>query len=190
MATTLVEKKVTWQEFRQMELGDDDIFIYELIDGEIVKRTSPSPRHQRISRKLVRALDVFVEENQLGEVFSAPTDVYFDGENESGVVPDVFFIAKDRNFIILEDEYINGAPDLIVEVISPGSVFRDRFQKKDLYQRFAVKEYWLVDVQNSSVEIYVMRENAYSLHQMGELSGKVTSVVLPGFEVDLQMLFD
>jgi Uma2 family endonuclease len=183
-----IEQKVTWDEYRDMEFDDHDLFIYELLNGILVRRTAPSVTHQRISRKILRFLDTFINEKKLGEVFTAPIDVYFDGKN--GVQPDLVFIKTDRLFIIENEDYINGAPDLVVEVISPGSIRRDRVEKKDLYEQYAVKEFWLIDPQNKTVEIYTMENNAYRLHEFQEQTGKITSLVLEGFEIDAKDIFD
>ena len=182
-----LEQKMTWDEFRDAEFEDHDLYIYELLNEKLVRRTAPSVTHQRISRKLLRLLDTFVTEKDLGEVFCAPIDVYFDGGN--GVQPDLSFIKKERLFIIENEDYINGAPDLIVEVISPGSVRRDKVDKKDLYQRFAVKEFWLIDPQNQTIEIYIIENDAYKLHDFQEQKGKIASILLEGFEVDLEAIF-
>ena len=93
-------------------------------------------------------------------------------------------------FIIENEDYINGAPDLIVEVISLGSIRRDRIDKKELYQRFAVKEFWLIDPQNKTVEIYVFENDNYRLHEFQEQEGKVTSIVFEGFETDIKEIFN
>lgn len=183
----VLEKKMTWQEFREMEVGEQDNFIYELINGILMKRTSPSITHQRISRKLTEALGKFLSGNPIGEYFYAPTDVYLDDYN--GIVPDISFVAKDRSFIIENGEYINGAPDLVVEIISPGSVKRDRVEKKDLYEKFAVKEYWLIDPANKTIEIFTITDNKYALRAFLEEEGKLTSELLVGFEMGLGELF-
>lgn len=190
MLTTFADakvEKVNWSTFREMEIADDDLFIYELFDGEIMKRSAPSLIHQRISRKLLGKLDAFIEEKKLGEIFSAPVDLYLDEYNS--FQPDLAFVSKERTFLIEDGDYIRGAPDLIVEIISPGTVKRDRVIKKDLCERFAIREYWLVDPLNKGIEIYVMQGDKYFLHDLQEISGKISSTVLTGFELDLGHIF-
>ena len=166
---------------------DDDRFIYELIDGIIMKRTSPSLVHQRVSRRLSELLGAFLKTNPIGEYFPAPTDVSLD--EHTGIVPDISFVSKERAFIVENDDYIAGTPDFIIEIISPGNIRRDRVEKKDLYERFAVKEFWLVDPANRTVEVYLMNENTYQLQALEEGEGKVVSTVVKGFEVEVKEVF-
>lgn len=82
-----------------------------------------------------------------------------------------------------------GTPDLIVEIISPSSVQRDRYQKKELYERFAVREFWLVDPQNRSIEIFTLAQNQYQLHAFADETGaSIASTVLPGLEISVPKL--
>lgn len=184
---SVLAKKITWQEFRDMDFPENDPFIYELIHGEIVKKSAPKPLHQLISQRIEFQLATLLRETPLGQYFHAPVDVFLDDDN--GVQPDICYLQKDRLFLLDLNDGILGAPDLIVEIVSPGSVKLDRVSKKDLYERFAVREYWLVDPNNKTVEIYVMQQNAYALHQFLEAEGKAESTVLPGLEIDVQALF-
>ena len=180
-------EKVNWERFREIELAEDDLFIYELFDGEIMKRSAPSLIHQRISRKLLGKMDAYIEEKKLGEIFSAPVDLNLDEHN--AFQPDLAFISKERSFLIEDDDYIKGAPDLVVEIISPGTVKKDRVIKKNLCERFAIREYWLVDPLNKGIEIYIMQEDKYVLHDLQEINGKISSTVLTGFEMELGHIF-
>lgn len=179
--------KMTWSEFRQLEFDDFDPYIYELLNGTVMKRSAPSLKHQRVARKLLLHLDQHIETNGLGEIFPAPVDVYFD--EHTGFQPDLAFVAADRAFLIEAEDYIHGAPDILVEIISPGSVQRDRVIKKEICQRFAVREFWLVDPQYHTVEIYIMQENVYALHTIVENSGHITSTVLTGLSLDIEQIF-
>lgn len=114
--------------------------LCQVVNNQLIMSPAPHPAHQRVSRSLFRQLDRFVEAHQLGEVFYAPVDVYFDDENV--YEPDIFFIATERLSIIKDNVY--GAPDLIVEVLSPGSEKIDKVKKKKVYERYGVKEYWVV----------------------------------------------
>mgnify|MGYP000738569074 CR=1 FL=1 len=82
-----------------------------------------------------------------------------------------------------------GAPDLIIKILSPGSLRYDRGEKKDIYERFAVKEYWIVDPNNRAVEIYMMRENAFATHGIFEAGEKASSALLAGFEIEINEFF-
>lgn len=183
----VLERKITWREFLEMDLPDDG-FIYELINGELMRRSSPNPPHQAAVIAFSTQLQLFVTGKKLGRAFTAPLDVFLGDLN--GIQPDIFFVSKDREFIIDNQNGIMGAPDLIVEVISPGYVRRDRVEKKEVYEQFAVREYWIIDPDHRTVEIFVMQNNAYILHAFLEKEGKATSTVLEGFEVDIQTLFE
>lgn len=170
-----------------MEFEDVEHYIYELINGMIIKRTSSSLTHQRVSRRLTYLLEKFLQENPVGEFFTVPTDVALDDHN--GVVPDLAFVSKERAFLLEREDYVDGVPDMMFEIISPGSVRRDRVDKKELYEKFGVKEYWLIDPANRALEIYILRENAYILHQFLEETGQADSVILIGFEINIAELF-
>lgn len=188
--TALLEKKngkVTWAEFRNMELDDNDPYIYELFNGVIMKRAAPSLIHQEVSGNLFADIKIFLRQNPMGRVYSAPVDVEFDKYN--AFQPDLAFVTNERSFLFEDGDYIKGAPDLIVEIISPGNVRRDRVEKKEICQQFAVREYWLIDPLSQTVEIYVMRDNDYQLHDFLEQTGKATSTVLTGFELEISTLF-
>src|SRR5438034_8433140 len=90
-----------------------------------------------------------------------------------------------RNAGIIQRRAIFGTPDLLVELISPSSVRRDRYEKKDLYARFGVKEYWIGDPANKALEILTLKEGRYELHYCAEEKGKLASLVLAGLEFDL-----
>lgn len=190
LETSLLEKKkgkVTWEEFRNMELDDNDPYIYELFNGIIMKRAAPSLIHQNANDNLLADIKIFLRQNPVGRVYSAPVDVEFDKFN--AFQPDLAFVTNERSFLFEDGDYIKGAPDLIVEIISPGNVRRDRVEKKEICQQFAVREYWLIDPLSQTIEIYVMRDNAYQLHDFLEQTGKATSTVLTGFELEISTLF-
>ena len=183
----VIAKKITVQEFQEMEFPDDDFFIYELINGEIMRKQAPKPLHQQISRRVTAAFEFFLKEKPIGDFFYAPIDVYFDKYNNSQ--PDILFIKNDRSFIIDLENGIMGAPDLIVEIISPSSIKMDRFDKKELHKKFAVKEYWIIDPKNQTVEIHVFKDNDYTLHQFLEIEGVVNSTVMLGLDLDVKNVF-
>jgi Uma2 family endonuclease len=184
----LLDKKITVEEFQAMEFPENDFFIYELINGIIMKKAAPKPRHQLVSRRLTHAFENYLETQAIGHIFYAPIDVFFDKYSQAQ--PDILFIKNDRDFIIDLDDGIMGAPDLLVEIISPGSYRMDRVDKKDLYEKFAVKEYWIIDPNNQVVEVYLMDNNAYTLNQILEVEGIITSTVLEGFELNIQKIFE
>jgi len=174
-------KRWTYEEYYR--LNDDQ--RYEIIDGNLLMAPAPDTWHQNWVGNLFRILDQHVRNQRLGKVFVAPLDVVLSPDNT--VQPDLIFIAN-ANMRIIEHRAIFGSPDLLVELLSPSSVRRDRYDKKQLYARFGVKEYWIGDPANKALEILVLKENDYRLHGMTEEKGKVTSIVLGGLEFDLSDL--
>jgi Uma2 family endonuclease len=138
----------------------DNGFRYEVIHGELFMSPAPTPRHQQVSFRLATHLDKYVTEKQAGEIMIAPLDVVID-YIATPVQPDVIFIRQERLDIIGERK-INGAPDLLVEVLSPGTEQHDRQKKYKLYATAEVKEYWLVDPKSCTIEVHVLRGQAYA----------------------------
>jgi len=189
LATAERRKKITWEKFRDMDFPEDDTAIYELINGEVMKRASPKTPHQRTSFKLSVEFGIYNKKKKAGEFFTAPYDVFFDEEN-AGMQPDVLFVSKVRDFVIKDGNGIVGAPDLIIEIVSPGTVSRDRATKKDQYERFGVREYWIVDPAYQSIEVFRLENDRYQLFSTVEKAGKITSSVLPGFQLEVSKVFD
>ena len=160
------------------ELGESNLPI-ELWDGEVIRSPTPVPNHQRIVSRLYKLMDAFVEERELGEVFISPLDVIL--SQHRVVQPDVFFISKAR--LKLVTDRVRCAPDLAVEVISEGSWRRDRVDKKDLYEQFAVREYWIVDPEAQTIEVFALEKGAFKLASRAEQSDTASSELLSGFTV-------
>lgn len=184
----VLKKKLTYQEFRQLEFDYDDPFWYELINGELVKKQSPTIDHQRISREIEFYLNLYSKRNESGEVLHAPLDVVLDDGN--AYQPDIFFIRKERFFIIDEKERIvMGAPDLVIEILSKSTAADDKGEKKDNYEKFGVRGYWLVDPVKKSFEVYTLTGKRYKLTSYFEGSGVLKSSVSEGFEMDVEQIF-
>ena len=181
-------QKLTVTEFHQLEFDDNDTHLYELLDGEIVKKKAPAPRHQLILASLYYQVETFVRQQpQPGKVLFAPIDVFLD--DISAPQPDLVYLAPDRVNLLTNDG-VMGAPTMVVEVISPSSIYRDRVTKKALYERFGVQEYWLVDPADNFIEIYALTDGQYKLLSAASIEeGQLVSDVLPGFVLDLNALF-
>ena len=177
-------RKITVKELFEMDLEEG--YFYELLNGNIVKKQAPSPQHQIAVSNLLAFMNVYALTNELGQCCTAPLDVFFDEHNNTQ--PDILFIREEREFIITNDG-IEGQPDLIVEVISPLSIKNDRVTKKDLYLKFGVMEYWLIDPIYQTVEIYALEQDKYVLKFMLVESGEVASQVLEGFKIDIKAIF-
>ena len=133
---------------------------YEVIKGDLYMNPAPRPRHQKVVLNLSVALHQFAGSRDLGEAYIAPIDVILPGL-ASPVQPDVLFIAGDR-LDIVKQEFIEGAPDLIIEVLSPSNPLHDRRTKFQLYAQASVREYWFVDPEASTIDIYVLRGQAFA----------------------------
>ena len=185
----VIAKKLTYREFREMEFDDNDTSWYELINGELVRKQSPTIQHQSISGNIYFQIRLFVEKKSLGKVFSAPLDTVLDDGN--AYHPDVLFVKKDRYHILDEkEEVVIGAPDLVVEILSKGTAIYDRGDKKDIYEKYGVREYWLVDPKKKSVEVYSFAEQQFKLVQYFEETGTIQSIVLAGFKIKLEKIFE
>ena len=180
-------EKTTVDTFRSMYFDDTDNFYYELLEGEMIKKSAPAPIHQRILRKLLVAINSFVENNNAGEVFCAPIDVLLDKYNL--LQPDLVFISNAQKSI-LTSSGINDAPDLVIEIVSPCSIVRDSVEKKRIYQRSGVKEYWLVYPLYEEIEVFVLKDNLYDIFSAAtKTEGKLQSSVLKDMELDLKQIF-
>lgn len=183
MAQAAVDKKkYTYADY--VKISEDK--RYELLEGELIITPSPTTDHQRISRKLEIKMSVFAEERGLGEVFDAPYDVYLDDQNV--LQPDILFVSRDRSNIIGEKN-IQGALDLVVEILSEASAYRDAVQKKMLYAQFGVKEYRMVAPKEKFIEIYSLKNKEYALMKTCLYDDTLESLVLPGFRAALKEIF-
>ena len=124
---------------------------YEVIEGQLLLTPSPRTYHQKVTGNVFDVLLHHVRENRLGEVLIAPCDVVLSSTNV--VQPDVLFVRRDR-LAIIEEKYVSAAPDLVVEVLSPGTTLRDRRLKFRLYARFGVRELWIVDPIAHGIEVF------------------------------------
>jgi Uma2 family endonuclease len=124
----------------------------EWIDGEVIKTMSASDRHQDLVRFFTIIIGVFVEENDLGVIRTAPLVMKFTKEKR-GREPDLLFVSK-NHLHRLKKNYLDGAADLVIEIISPESRGRDRGDKFYEYEKEGVKEYWLIDYERQQVEFY------------------------------------
>ena len=156
----------------------------ELIDGELIVSASPLTRHQRLVGRIYNAFANYLEEHGGGEAFGSPLDTLLSDTNV--VEPDVMFI-PDRQADIITEKQIVGVPALMIEVVSESRY--DRVRKRDLYARFGVPEYWIVDPDADRVEVYRHRRGAYGKPEIFEPGETLTLADLPGFSLDLTKLF-
>ena len=136
--------------------------LAELINGQIYMSPAPTNRHQRILKALLKVVDDFVEKNALGEVLISPVDIFFD-DHQNAVQPDLVFISHENTNQPLNDEPYRGVPDILVEILSPGNDKHDSITKKALYEKFGVKEYWIVDPTSKESLVYQLNGKEYKL---------------------------
>ena len=174
--------RLTYQDYATLE-GDER---YELLDGELILVASPNRDHQAVSVRLLTRMHSFVEENDLGWVFDAPFDVLF--TDTDVVQPDLMFISRERGHI-LTPANVQGAPDLIVEILSPSSSTRDWRAKRELYATHGVREYWIIDPTNRIVSVMLLQDGVLQIEQTRTEDDTATSTVLDGFSVSLDSIF-
>jgi|HigsolmetaGSP12D_1036236.scaffolds.fasta_scaffold00925_7 Uma2 family endonuclease len=171
--------------------GPDDEFLgmeeerYEIVEGvRYEMHPAPSVPHQRISGAIYLMLSQTCHPN--GIILYAPVDVYLDKDNL--FEPDLVFVLHE-NASIIKEKRIEGAPDLVVEILSPTSGHRDKIRKKRQYERHGVKEYWIVDPVHRTVDQFVLEQGAYRLHETYGTDGELTSPLFSCVRIDMSRLF-
>ena len=176
------ENKYTYSDY--LKTPDDKRF--ELIEGDLIMTPSPTVKHQAVSENISFLLSSHIRACKLGRLFYAPMDVVLDQFNV--LQPDIMLVLNENKKVITEAN-IKGAPDLVVEIISPTSGYRDKATKKRIYERFGVKEYWVVEPQEETVEIYSLKDKKFALHQSLRKKDTLSSLLLPEFKVPLTDIF-
>jgi Uma2 family endonuclease len=158
---------------------------HEIVNGELVVTPSPAPMHQIVSRALFRLLDRHVTAGDLGEVLFAPVDIRLTPDNV--LIPDIIYIARDRLHVI-GSKTVDAPPDLVVEILSPGTRRRDLDTKRALYARFGVQEYCIVDPDARTLTVLALAGAKFESVPPGE-GGAIASRVLPGLTLTLEDVF-
>jgi Uma2 family endonuclease len=171
-----------------LDLMPDDGNRYEIIEGELFVSRSPSLKHQRVSRNIVVIFSGYLAHNPIGEVLHTPGVIF---SNFTGVMPDVVFVSSEQRDEIASGDRIMGAPVLVIEIVSPGpeNVRRDRLVKKQLYAKYGVKEYWLVDPEARTIEGYVLESGLFGLQAAYGEGDELTSDLLPDFRCKVEDIF-
>ncbi|AGL00989.1 Uma2 family endonuclease [Desulfoscipio gibsoniae] len=180
MSITLSDKIYTIEDYMKLDDGNR----YELIGGKLIMAPRPSYKHQRTAGKIYTRFENFLEKNPIGEAVQE-VDVHLGIEV---IAPDVLFIAKDRLDIVGE-LYIQAAPDLVVEIISPSTASIDRKKKSKLYFIHGVKEYWMVDPDQRLVEVLIAGEKEWRWAGVFDQEDVLTTDLLPGLEISLSEVF-
>jgi Uma2 family endonuclease len=177
--------KLTYEDYVKLP---DDGNRYEIIDGELIVNPAPVPFHQLVVGEIWFALKSYFREHGGGKVLQSPIDVILE---ESGIVQPDLIVILDRRAEILGPKNVQGAPDLVVEVLSDGTRRYDERDKRQLYERSGVDEYWIVDPVLELVKIH--RRSGDAFIRVAEIStetgGTITSPLLPGFSLDIAAVF-
>lgn len=179
---TSARTRLTYQDYANTP--DDE--RYELIDGELIMVPGPNMPHQDNQRDLGFYLVEFVKRNDLGKIYYSDTDVVL--SDTEVVKPDLLFVAKEREGIITFAN-IQGAPDLVVEILSPSTSRRDWIDKRELYARYGVKEYWIADPANKIVWRLTLKGGMLEIEQTYYEGDTIASSVLEGFSVAVNDIF-
>ncbi len=175
--------KFTYEDYKSLPEGDPK--RYELLEGELVVVPSPGERHQSLVLELAIILSKLVKESGSGKVLIAPLDVVL-GENV--VQPDIIFISNER-FSIRTGGEIRGAPDLVIEILSPGTAARDRGIKKRIYARHGVREFWTVDPDKETIEVAKLGKAGFETSAIYQKGDTLVSSVLPGLDIKVNEVF-
>lgn len=162
---------------------------YEIIAGELHVTTAPHIRHQMTCSQIITELSLWARPTQAGVAVAAPGLIYADAD---AVIPDVVWVSRARMATIIgQDGKLHGSPDLVIEVLSPGkaNAERDREKKLQLYARYAVPEYWIVDWRAVKIEIYRLIDDRLELVDTLRSGDTLVSPLLPGFSCPLEGVF-
>ena len=178
--------KLTYDDFL---LFPDDGKRHELIDGEHYVTPSPTVRHQEISGRLYLLIGTWLQDHPVGRIFYAPLDVLF--SRFDVVEPDLLYVSNERVPALLSGQYVTGAPDLVVEIASPGTRRRDETIKRRLYERSNVVEYWVVDPDIDVIRIYRRAGDRFerAVELSREADDVLTTALLPGLDIPLSRVF-
>jgi Uma2 family endonuclease len=174
----------TYQDWLQLP---EDGTRYEVIDGVLYMTPPPSTSHQFVSHRLATLMTAHADANKLGVVLPAPVGVHLPNQPVP-LQPDIVFISSARKNII-GTQYIDGAPDLVVEVLSPSNWPFDRQEKFQAYQAAGIPEYWVVDYRQLTIEVYALEKGEYLLLGKWGPSDEVSSRLMEGFQVAVGEVF-
>lgn len=189
MNQTLAES-MKWTTADLEVLSNDEWKRYEIIGGELFVSTPPHWNHQQICGNICVALEMWSRQTQLGESVISPGIVYTEFDN---VIPDVVWVSREKLATLLDSAgHLTGSPELVVEVLSPGTANerRDKQTKLKLYSNQGVQEYWIVDQNQQQIQVYNRQNNQLMLTKTLLKADEITSPILPGFRCSVEELFD
>ena len=183
--STRVEPLITVADLDAMPEDDNR---YEVIEGELFLSRAPSLTHQRICVNLVVMFRTYLDKHPIGEVLTTPGVIF---SQISGVIPDVLFMSNERRALIATGDRISGPPELVIEVLSPGpeNTRRDRVVKRQLYGKYGVVEYWVVDPESQSVEVYILDGETLRESATYGVTDEIHSSLLQGLVCRVESIF-
>jgi Uma2 family endonuclease len=181
--TNAIARKLTYDDLAAMP--DDDGLRRELLDGVLFVTPAPSLVHQRASKRLQRQLEAYFERSGRGEVFQAPVDVILGPHDVPE--PDLVVVTNAK---LLTDRAVEGAPTLVVEILSPSTARRDRTLKAKRYAAAGIPHYWIVDPRRRRIECRRLSKRRYVLvAESGEQDALMVHPDWPGLKIDLRQLW-
>lgn len=182
---TKPKARLTVQDY--LNIPDEDENRYELIDGELYMAPAPSWEHQESIINLASMLRNFVRENELGRIVASPVDVYL--SDEDVFQPDIVFVSVER-LDIIHSSGVHGAPDLVIEMLSPSTEQRDLTIKRERYAMFGVKEYWLAAPLTKTITVLRLRDGKFERVGVFGEGATIETPMLTGLQVDVSDVFD
>jgi Uma2 family endonuclease len=179
---TAEKKKYTIEDYMMLEDGAP----FQLINNELIILPPSLSFHQAICTRLTQITCNFLDSINDNGFLACALDTKFDERNI--LRPDILYVTEERKQEIVK-EWIEGVPDFIIEVISIESAYYDLRQKMDIYEKYGVKEYIIIDPIEQSAELYALKDGAYYLHQKAQNDEQLNSVLLQGFSINLSTLF-
>ncbi|MEO5360351.1 MAG: Uma2 family endonuclease [Nitrospirota bacterium] len=164
-----------------------DLDLTEIINGEEVMGPSPFIRHQKIASRIVRKIFSHIETRNLGELYFSPLDVIFE-EGINRLQPDILFIKKENSNI--EQDWVRGVPDMVCEIVSPGTYNRDAATKRKIYEKYKVPEYWIVIPELKTIEVLTIENDGYEQYAIAEIEGVIESKIIVGLQINIKDIFD
>ena len=183
MATAQPAVKLTYEDYCAAPADKR----YELLDGELIMVPAPNTEHQDVQFRLVLQLGNWIIKHRLGRAFNPPCDVVL-SEHDT-VQPDFVFVSREREHLLSSGKNVQGAPDLVVEILSPSTAERDRSDKRVLYGQHGVTEYWLVDPIAETVTIHRQRGGVLAPTHTFQRGQTLSSPLFTGFELQLDDIF-
>lgn len=177
-------KLLTYADYARLTPPDSG--NYELHNGKIIFMPTPTGYHQQISMRLSIKMGSYILQKQLGQLLAAPMDTIF-SEHDT-LQPDLLFVAQERAHIIKKQ--VEGVPDFIIEIVSPGNTQKEMSYKKYVYETSGVREYWLIHPEKQTVMQYENIENELVRLNVLNIDDLLQSKVVEGFEIKVREIFE